>query len=90
MVPYGKMFSAPVAALDHGFEGVQQSWRFFVQEYWVDLIQPLGRFLPWPTTTRPIGDSIYQIYLSVDTGPEFPASRIDIPGLPDLHILTSN
>ena len=90
MVPYGKMFSAPVAALDHGYEGVQQSWRFFLQEYWIDLIQPQDDSSPLADYHRTFGDSIYQIYLSVGTGPEFPPGRIDIPGLPDLHILTTD
>ena len=89
-VPYGKMFSAPVAALDHGYEGVQQSWRYFLQEYWVDLIQPQDAASPLADYHKTFGDSIYQIYLSVDTGPEFPVSRIDIPNFPDVHILTTD
>ncbi len=90
MVPYGKIFSAPVAALDHGYEGVQQAWRCFVQEYWIDLIQPQDQTSPLADYQRTYGDSIYQIYLSSDTGPEFPVSRIDIPGFPDLHVLTTD
>ena len=90
MVPYGKMLSAPVAALDHGFEGVQQGWRYFLQEYWIDLIQPQDETSPVADYHRTYGDSIYQLFLSVDSGPEFPPSRIDIPGLPDLHILTTD
>jgi hypothetical protein len=87
---YGKMLGTPVAALDHGFEGVAQGWRVFAQEYWVDLIAPPAGESPLADYHQTYGDSIYQIYLTVDSGPEFPASRIDIPGFPDLHILTTN
>lgn len=90
MPSYGAMFSAPVAALDHGFEGVLQGWRYFIEEYWVDLIQPPPGDSPLAAHLSTYGPGIYQIYLTVDTGPEFPASRIDIAGFPDLHILTSN
>lgn len=90
MTPYGKICSSPVAALDHGFEGTQQGWRYFVEEFWIDLIQPTGDTSPTASYLATYGPGIYQIYLSVDKGPEFPAGRIDIPGLPDLHILTTN
>ena len=90
MAAYGKMFSAPVAALDHGYEGIQQAWRFFVEEYWLDLIQPDDDTSPIGLYHKTFGDGIYQILLTVDRGPEFPPGRIDIPGLPDLHILTTN
>lgn len=90
IVPYGKMFSAPVAALDHGFEGVQQGWRFFLQEYWVDLIQSPADDSPLAAYHKTFGDSIYQIALSAETGSEFPMHRLDIPNFPDLHILTTN
>jgi hypothetical protein len=90
MHPYGQMFGAPVAALDHGYEGVQQAWRTFVHEYWIDLIQPLDTGSPLAEYHKSYGDSIYQIYLSVDSGPEFPADRIAIPNLPDVHILTTD
>ena len=90
MEPYGKMLSAPVAALDHGFEGVQQSWRYFLQEFWIDLIQPQDADSLLGAYHKTFGDSIYQIALSVEIGPEFPPGRIDIPGFPDLHILTTN
>ncbi len=90
MTPYGQMLSAPVAALDHGFEGVQQGWRYFVEEYWVDLIQPPAGDSVLSTFRDAYGDGIYQLYLTVDVGSEFPPSRIDVPGFPDLHLLTSN
>lgn len=90
MTPYGKMFSAPVSALDHGFEGIEQGWRYFVEEYWIDLIQPTDDATPAAGYLATYGPGIYQIYLSVDKGPEFPVNRIDIPGFPDLHILTSD
>ncbi|MCO5220753.1 MAG: VOC family protein [Thermomicrobiales bacterium] len=90
MAPYGTVLSAPVAALDHGFEGTQSGWRFFVEKQWVDLIQPQDDTSPAAGYRRTFGDGIYQIFLGVGTGPEFPPSRIDIPGLPDLHILTTN
>lgn len=90
MGPYGKMFSAPIAALDHGYEGVQQAWRFFLQEYWLDLIQPTDETSPLADYHRTYGDGIYQIYLATETGPEFPPNRIDIPGLPELQILTTD
>jgi hypothetical protein len=90
IVPYGKMLSAPVAALDHGYEGVQQCWRYFLQEYWIDLIQPQDETSPLAGYHKTFGDGIYQIALSVDTGSEFPPGRIAIPGLPDVHILTTN
>jgi hypothetical protein len=90
MHTYGKIFGAPVAALDHGYEGVQQSWRCFVQEYWIDLIQPLDELSPVAGHHKTFGDGIYQIFLSTGAGPEFPANRIAIPGLPDVHILTTD
>lgn len=90
MTPYGQAFSAPVAALDHGFEGIQHAWRYFIEQYWVDLIQPPDEASPLADYLTTYGPGIYQLYLTVDTGPEFPASRIDIPGFPDLHILTTN
>lgn len=90
MTPYGQMLSAPVAALDHGFEGVQQGWRYFIEEYWVDLIQPPAGDSALSTFQKTYGDGIYQLYLTVDIGPEFPPGRIAIAGFPDLHILTSN
>jgi hypothetical protein len=90
MHPYGQIFGAPVAALDHGYEGVQQSWRCFVQEYWIDLIQPLDELSPVAGYHKTFGDGIYQIFLSTGAGPEFPANRIAIPGLPDVHILTTD
>lgn len=90
MGPYGKMLSAPVAALDHGYEGTQQSWRYFLEEYWIDLIQPTGDGSPLDAYHRTLGDSIYQVMLTIDAGPELPPGRVDIPGFPDVHILTSN
>ncbi len=90
MTPYGAMLSAPVAALDHGFEGVQQGWRYFIEEYWVDLIQPPAGDSPLSQYLAAYGPGIYQIYLTVDIGPEFPPGRISIGGFPDLHVLTSN
>ena len=90
MHSYGEIFGAPVAALDHGYEGVQQSWRCFVQQYWIDLIQPNIEGSPLAGYHRIFGDSIYQLSLSVDSGPEFPANRISIPNLPDIHILTTD
>lgn len=90
MPAYGAMFSAPVAALDHGFEGVQQGWRYFIEEYWVDLIQPPAGDSTLSTYRTTYGDGIFQLFLTVDAGPEFPPSRIDVPGFPDLHLLTSN
>jgi hypothetical protein len=90
MVPFGKMLSAPVAALDHGYEGVQEAWRFFLQQQWVDLIDAPPDDSPLAEYHRARGDAIYQIYLTVDAGPEFPAGRIDIGTLPDIHILTTN
>jgi len=87
---YGKLFAGPVAALDHGFEGEQQSWRFTCGQDWIDLLQPpdaessLVRYLAaW-------GSGIYQISLTVGSGPEFPERRIDIAGFPDLHVLVTN
>ncbi len=90
MHSYGEIFGAPVAALDHGYEGVQQSWRFFVQEYWIDLIQPAIEGSPLADYHKTFGDSIFQISLWVDSGPELPANRISIPNLPDVHILTTH
>lgn len=90
MTPYGKMLSAPVAALDHGVEGTRQAWRYFLQEYWIDLLQPQDDSSPLAEYHKTYGDTIYQISLSVDTGPEFPVGRIDIPNFPDLHILTTD
>jgi hypothetical protein len=90
MTPYGQMFSAPVAALDHGFEGIQEGWRFFVEEYWIDLIQPPAGDSDLGHHLATYGPGIYQIALTVETGPEFPPGRIDIAGFPDLHILTTN
>lgn len=90
MTPYGQMLSAPVAALDHGFEGVQQGWRYFIEEYWVDLIQPPAGDSALAAFRTTYGDGIYQLYLTVDIGPEFPPGRIAIAGFPDVHILTSN
>lgn len=90
MHPYGTMFSAPVAALDHGFEGIQQGWRYFIEEYWVDLIQPPAGDSPLAQYLATYGPGIYQLYLTVDIGPEFPPGRISVGGFPDLHILTTN
>jgi hypothetical protein len=90
MTPYGRMFSAPVAALDHGFEGIQQGWRYFVEEYWIDLIQPPAGESPLSEYLATYGPDIYQIVLSVDIGPEFPPGRIAVAGFPNVHILTSN
>lgn len=87
---YGKIFSAPVAALDHGFEGVQQAWRYFSEQTWIDLVQPPDDASPLAEHHRAYGDSIYQIYLSVNTGPEFPAGRLTVLGMPDLHMLTTD
>lgn len=90
MTPFGKIFSAPVAALDHGFEGTQPGWRYFCEQQWIDLIQPPDDRSPLAEYHRAFGDGIYQVFLTVGTGPEFPAGRIDIPGFPDLHVLTTN
>lgn len=90
MQPYGKMFSAPVAALDHGFEGHQQGWRSFVGAYWIDLVQPQDNSSPLAAYHQTFGDSIYQLFLTVDTGPEFPGTRLEVPGFPDVHLITTN
>lgn len=90
MVPFGKMLSAPVAALDHGFEGVQQGWRYFLEQDWIDLIQSPEDRSPLAEYHRTRGDGIYQISLTVDTGPEFPAGRIVVGTLADVHILTTD
>jgi hypothetical protein len=90
MPPYGQIFSAPVAALDHGIEGIQQGWRYFIEEYWVDLIQPPAGDSPLAGHLATYSPGIYQLCLTVDIGPEFPPGRIAVPGFPDLHILTSN
>lgn len=89
-VPYGQMFSAPVSALDHGYEGHQQGWRYFVHEYWIDLVQPQDDSSPLATYHQTFGDSIYQLFLTVDTGPEFPGTRLEVPGFPDVHLITTN
>lgn len=89
-VVYGQMFSAPVAALDHGFEGIQQGWRSFIGENWIDLVQPADADSPLADYLTAYSAGIYQIYLTVQSGAEFPVHRIDIPGFPDLHILTTN
>lgn len=90
MTAYGSIFSAPVAALDHGFEGVQQAWRYFCEQYWIDLVQPPDDSSPLAEFQRTYGDGIYQIYLTVDSGPEFPPGRLSVFGMPDLHILTTD
>lgn len=86
---YGKMFSAPVAALDHGFEGIQESWRVFAGQQWIDLVQPAEANSPLADHLTTYGAGIYQISLTVESGAEFPVHRIDIPDFPDLHILTT-
>ena len=87
---YGKVFSPPVAVLDHGFEGVQPGWRSSIGQQWVDLIRPPDTGTPLDRYLATYGPGIYQIALAVETGSEFPPRRIDIPGFPDLHILTMN
>ncbi len=87
---YGKLFSAPMAALDHGFEGVQQSWRYTCGQNWIDLIQSLSAGSPLAGYFATYGAGIYQISLTVENSLEFPPNRIDIPGFPDLHVLVTN
>lgn len=85
---YGALFSAPVAALDHGYEGVQDAWRFYLHEYWIDLIAPGEPGSPTGVAHAADGDGIYQIALAVRTGPEFPPGHIEIDGYPSVRILT--
>ncbi len=87
---YGKLLSAPVAALDHGFEGAQESWRYSFGQNWIDLIQPPDASSALAGYLDTYGSGIYQIFLTVESGPEFPPRRIDLPGFPDLHVLVTN
>ncbi len=86
---YGKLFSAPVAALDHGFDGVQQSWRYSAGQHWIGLIQPPDAESPLAGYLAAWGSGIYQIYLTVGGSSELPARRIDMSGVP-LHVLVTN
>lgn len=86
---YGKLFFAPVAALDHGFEGVQPGWRCSIGSQWIDLISSPSADSPLASYLATYGSGIYQISLTARSGPDVPPRRIDIPGLPDLHLLVT-